>query len=409
MGRYTVLTEQIMLSSPREADTIGPETDSASMKRRSTLIPVHPSRNSNATLLFSLGAVGTMCLGLLGCQTITTDWEDGFANERIAHEDESDIKVTEGIIHIVADGERLVAISRTYQVSLERLQRINRIPDPDKIFPGQRLRIPGAKQAIRVAEAPPVQTGPNDRAKKPTPTPRKVYHVVKQGESLYLIARTYDLSIRQLARVNNIANDRVLTEGQKLLIPGATKALAVVLPTPTPVPKDAPTPTPTPVSIDPATGKERTNVQLPTKKFGTIELAWPLAENFRIARKFKPRGAVASYGIDLEASEGTPVYAAADGDVFLVGTPSDDLLGSSSGNYIIIFHGKVDGKGVRTIYAQNKENLVKAGQKVNRGDLIARVGKSGRGTPGVSGPFLHFELRRVETALDPLKYLVKRQ
>ena len=350
-----------------------------------------------------------MCLGLLGCQTITTDWETGYGNYRAnAHQDESDILVTEGILHIVAPGETLVAIGRVYQVPLERLQRINRISDPDKIFPGQRLRIPGAKQAIQVNEAPPVQTPSTGDAKRPTPTPKKIYHVVKKGESLYLIARTYDLSIRQLARVNNIANDRVLTEGQKLLIPGATKQLTVVLPTPTPVPKGAPTPTPTSAAIDPQTGKERTNVQLPVKKFGTIELAWPLAENFRIARKFKPRGAVASYGIDLEASEGTPIYATADGDVFLVGTPSDDL-GASFGNYVIIYHGTVDGKGVRTIYAQNKENLVKAGQKVKRGDLIARVGKSGRGTPGVSGTFLHFELRRVETALDPLKYLVKRQ
>jgi murein DD-endopeptidase MepM/ murein hydrolase activator NlpD len=57
--------------------------------------------------------------------------------------------------------------------------------------------------------------------------------------------------------------------------------------------------------------------------------------------------------------------------------------------------------GIVSVYAHNEVNLVRDGQRVARGEIVARVGSTGR----VSGPHLHFEIRRNNTAQDPLRYL----
>ena len=97
-------------------------------------------------------------------------------------------------------------------------------------------------------------------------------------------------------------------------------------------------------------------------------------------------------GINIDAPEGTPVHAAADGDVVYA---SHRLTGY--GKLIIIRHAR----DMFTAYAHNQRNLVHKGDRVKAGDIIARVGRSGRS----SGPHLHFEVRRGPTPVDPLAYL----
>ena len=82
-------------------------------------------------------------------------------------------------------------------------------------------------------------------------------------------------------------------------------------------------------------------------------------------------------GMDIAAKEGTPVKAAADGEVVLA---YPDLF--YSGNVIVLDHGF----GLQTIYAHLQKMDVKRGDKVKQGDIIGAVGKTGR----VTGPHLHW-------------------
>jgi lipoprotein NlpD len=100
-------------------------------------------------------------------------------------------------------------------------------------------------------------------------------------------------------------------------------------------------------------------------------------------------------GIDIGAKEGTPIRAAAAGEVVY----SDQRL-SGYGKLIIIRHSS----DMFTAYAHNQRNLVRKGGRVKAGAVIARVGRTGR----ASGPHLHFEVRRGSTPVDPLAYLPRR-
>ena len=96
-------------------------------------------------------------------------------------------------------------------------------------------------------------------------------------------------------------------------------------------------------------------------------------------------------GLDFTAAIGTPIHAAAGGRVTVAEQTPD------YGKIIKINHGS----GLETRYAHASELLVKAGDVVRKGQLIARVGNTGRST----GPHLHFEVRRDGAPLDPRKFL----
>jgi murein DD-endopeptidase MepM/ murein hydrolase activator NlpD len=97
------------------------------------------------------------------------------------------------------------------------------------------------------------------------------------------------------------------------------------------------------------------------------------------------------YGIDLAAPEGAAVRAPVDGRVLM-----SERRGQY-GNLVVLDHGQ----GLSTLYAHNRENKVKEGDWVKRGDLVATVGSTGRST----GPHLHFEVRRQGAREDPRTFL----
>jgi len=128
-------------------------------------------------------------------------------------------------------------------------------------------------------------------------------------------------------------------------------------------------------------------------KSGAVSLHWPL--DGKVSSRFGRRHGRAHDGIDISAKEGTPVRAAAAGKVVY----ADNRL-SGYGNLIIVRHSS----DMFTAYAHNQRNLVGKGAQVKRGDIIARVGHTGR----ASGSHLHFEVRRGPTPVDPQAYLPRR-
>jgi murein DD-endopeptidase MepM/ murein hydrolase activator NlpD len=205
------------------------------------------------------------------------------------------------------------------------------------------------------------------------PAPKKVegiHHVVKAGENLYRIGKAYDMPFTELARLNGLRDASQIRVGQKIFIPGATQLLPVEIITP------VETPTPAQNHLPP---------QEPVEE----GLLWPVSGT--INSSFGPRGASFHDGIDIAAPEGTPIFAIERGDVIY----SDQLRGY--GNIVIIRHGG----GIMSVYAHNQVNLVREGQQVERGSVIAKVGSTGR----VTGPHLHFEIRKNNAAQDPLRYL----
>jgi len=96
-------------------------------------------------------------------------------------------------------------------------------------------------------------------------------------------------------------------------------------------------------------------------------------------------------GIDITMPKGTPLHATADGVVSF-----SDRSGGN-GNIVVIEHGH----GLTTVYAHNSKNIVKAGQAVKRGDVIALSGSTGIST----GPHLHYEVWRNGQSINPAPFL----
>jgi len=194
--------------------------------------------------------------------------------------------------------------------------------------------------------------------------------VVRPGDNLFRIGKAYDVAYEELARVNRIKDVSQIHVGQRIFIPGATRQLPVE--------------TITPVEPSPATPS------MPEVPDSSVDgFIWPVKGT--INSGFGPRGISSHDGIDIGAPEGTPIRAIEKGEVIY----SDQLRGY--GNIIIVRHTG----GFISVYAHNEANLVREGQAVSRGEVIARVGNTGR----VTGPHLHFEIRKNNAAQDPLRYL----
>lgn len=126
-----------------------------------------------------------------------------------------------------------------------------------------------------------------------------------------------------------------------------------------------------------------------------ISLIKPVSNYQLISSRFGWRSRDNHKGIDIAASYGTSIYAAAAGTV----TTASYGYGGGYGNYIIISHGN----GVQTLYGHCSSLCVSQGQKVSQGQLIARVGSTGLST----GNHLHFEVRVNGVAQDPQNYVYK--
>ena len=199
---------------------------------------------------------------------------------------------------------------------------------------------------------------------------RSTIHVLRSGENLYRLSVFYEVPVARIRRANRIRDAQRLPVGARLVIPGAKKRQPAYALTPN-------------GSRPPSVSARPPSTPRPG------QFRWPIEG--RLSSRFGWRNGRPHEGIDIAARRGTRIHAAAAGRVILAG-----WLGGY-GRVVIVKH---DGP-YSTVYAHNSKNHVRKGQWVKTGQLIAEVGATGR----ASGPHVHFEIRRNEKPLDPLRYL----
>ncbi|MBN2468785.1 MAG: peptidoglycan DD-metalloendopeptidase family protein [Deltaproteobacteria bacterium] len=192
-----------------------------------------------------------------------------------------------------------------------------------------------------------------------------VYHTIKRGETLWRIAKTYNIDLQYLAELNNIDDPARITAGQKVFVPGATA-----------------TKTLNPRYSEPPSTPPRITT-------GGKDFIWPVQG--KVVSTFGIRNGLRYEGIEIAVPSETPVKASNDGEVVYEG----NLKGY--GNLVIIKHKNQ----FNTVYAYNQTNLVHTGRKVKKGEIIAAAGNTGP----CSDHRLHFQIRKANQARNPLFFL----
>jgi murein DD-endopeptidase MepM/ murein hydrolase activator NlpD len=309
-------------------------------------------------------------------------------------------------------GETLETLSRRYDVPVAALMEANSISNPALVHTGQHLVIPRRRGPASAAAGAPqtrlATTAPAIPAAAPVGPPQSALspaasaHVVAPGETLHSIARHYGVSVLALAKANNLAPDTMVKIGERISIPGARMAAAAPA---APAPSAAePRGEGAVGSVATADSPHSARLAAPVAPEGqespvkTAEPAgslpsfrWPVRGRVIAGFGPKPNG-LQNDGINLAVPEGTPVKAAEDGVVAYAG---NELKGY--GNLVLVRHSN----GFVTAYAHASEILVKRGDVVKRGQVIAKSGQTGN----VTSPQLHFEIRKGSTPVDPAQYL----
>src|SRR5215468_10549475 len=290
----------------------------------------------------------------------------------------------------VTAGETIDTVARRHGVPASVIMQANNIAAPASLHAGQRLVIPRYKPA-RVATAAPPRPAVPTPAPAASPAGSGNVHVVAAGDTLSKIAHRYHKPVNEIAKANNIQPTATLNVGDRLTIPGAP-ASPVKTSAPAAGAQAAPAKPVASAAPKQAEPVQNANVVAPTDQLD--KEAAKLAEGTGAVPKFRwPANGrvIAGYGpttngqqndgINIALPENTPVKAAEDGVVAYAG---NELKGY--GNLVLVRHPN----GYVTAYAHTKELLVKRGDQVKRGQVIARSGQTGN----VNAPQLHFEIRK---------------
>lgn len=239
--------------------------------------------------------------------------------------------------YVVEEGDTISSIAERFGLNMTTLLWENRLTARSIIRAGQKLTILPADG---------------------------VTYRIGRGDTIGKIAQKYGVTADSILNYNKISSS-TLTIGQTIVIPGGRplSAPATIARTTTTV-----SPNTSPVS-------------------SSTRLLWPTSVK-RMTQYYTWRHG----GVDIAGPTGTPIYAAEEGIVEIAGWNKGGY-----GNYIIIDHGG----GLKTLYGHASKLLVSAGDRVGRGDEIAKMGSTGRST----GPHLHFETRVRGARTNPLNYI----
>ncbi len=296
------------------------------------------------------------------------------------------LKIPTPKYHQVQEGDTIYAISRSYGVDMASLMRSNKVENPTQLYVGKKIRIPYASYAavdlndtsiVQIEPASDTITAyyPEPKGKSTTAVKQvthAVAHVAPQspinepGVPLPLLrpndypkAQLKPNSIRRsVAKINNsssrVAKNTVAKANRSVQVSSLSKPQSY-------------------------------------RSGNTTDFIWPIKG--KVISRFGPKtGGLYNDGINIAAPKGSSIKAAAGGKVVYAGS---ELRGY--GNLLLIKHDN----GFMTAYAHAEKILVKKGTRVNKGQVIAKVGRSGN----VSKDQLHFSIRKGRKALDPSRYL----
>ena len=153
------------------------------------------------------------------------------------------VAVVSAATYVVQPGDTLWRISRQFGTSVDAIVQANHIPNPNLIYVGQVLEIPGVPTAPPPPTAAPGQPTPTPPT-PPQPPPQQQTYVVQPGDNLTRIAQRFNTTVQAIVQANNIVNPNLIYVGQVLIIPGAGPGPAPTTPPPGPTPGVTPTPPP---------------------------------------------------------------------------------------------------------------------------------------------------------------------
>lgn len=266
---------------------------------------------------------------------------------------------SEAIAYKVKEGDSMERLSLRYKISKETIAWANNLKEGETIHPGDELVILPVNGVL---------------------------HTVKAGQTLLGIAELYDIPAETIAQQNKVKGS-FLMAGQELIIPAGkpivTKPVVVAAAT----------------SSKSSVQKTNGRTSPPAKPMEEITLAptsgvlqKPCSANCFITQYFTS----SHYALDLQEKGGGPIFAAEAGTVIR----AEYGWNGGFGNVIEIDHGN----DLVTLYGHNKELYVKAGDQVQRGQLIAAMGNTGL-VYGATGIHTHFEVRVKGVKKNPLLYI----
>lgn len=267
-------------------------------------------------------------------------------------------------------------------------------------------RVPKPVSARAVAAVPPAAAGDE-------------FYTVRRGDTLYSIALEHGADYRELAQWNGLDDPTRLRVGQSLRVKSGPAAPAAADPERSTVqigsarilgrvesrPLEALPPLPAreppkseiarmqlakpqPAKAETSAPKSEAPVAKSAAPLGLAQFIWPVKGKV-LAEFAEPR----KKGIDIDGKPGDPIVAAAPGRVTYIGSGIPGM-----GKLIVLKHDN----GFITVYAHNRNILVKEQQAVARGQRIAELGSTDS-----ERPKLHFQIRKGAAAVDPLLYLPK--
>lgn len=331
-------------------------------------------------------------------------------------------------VAVARNNDTVASVANRIGMSAEELARFNALSPDTRLRSGEVLALPSraggalagapsgsgeiaiatlADSAISRAEG---GTAAPARSTAGQPVPNQpIQHRVERGETAFTIARLYNITPRALADWNGLDPEMRVREGQVLMIPVAQRmAAAAPAPSgaasasppeqvsppgsgsPTPVPPSAATPLPNPApsaaeAQSQAAAQRPASPQLQQERTPAAQTGFLMPVDGRIIRAYQPGR---NEGIGIAASAGTPVRAAAAGTVAAVTRTTGNVT------VLVIRHDD----GLLSVYANIDSLTVERDARVSRGQTIARV------APG-DPSFLHFEIRRGQDSVDPMRFL----
>jgi len=307
-----------------------------------------------------------------------------------------DVAANYGGTYTVKPGESLYGIARAHNVKFAELQQVNGITDPRRVKPGAVLKVPGgASVAASAPDSQPVPAAPASVADNAPAAVVPPLAATEKGSDIPAYGQP--LSTRPTI-INSERRVAALDTGKASDASPATPASA---PAPSVASSEPPASAPpvaetAPAKAEPAKPEQKVALAAPAAASAvadSVKLRWPTTGRVIAGFGGRPDG-THNDGISLAVPLGTEVHAAESGVVAYSG---NELKGY--GNLVLLRHDN----GWVTAYAHNDELLVKRGDKVKRGQVISKAGKTG----SVDQPQVHFELRQGSKPVDPTPYLEK--